>query len=63
MRQRLETKTWSRNLECEMTNAFAQPTTRTCTAWSYDKAECIPVRGGGGRGLGFLEGWGERGGS
>lgn len=29
-----------------MTNAIAQPTTRTCTAWSYDKAECIPLWGG-----------------
>lgn len=35
-----------RNSECEMTNAVAQPTTRTCTAWSYDKAECIPLWGG-----------------
>lgn len=37
---------WGRNLECEMTNAIAQPTTRTCTAWSYDRAECIPLWGG-----------------
>lgn len=46
-RQRVVNTAWGRNLECEMTNAIAQPTTRTCTAWSYDKAECIPLWGGG----------------
>lgn len=31
-RQRVVNTAWGRNLECEMTNAIAQPTTRTCTA-------------------------------
>lgn len=44
-RQRVVNTAWGRNLECEMTNAIAQPTTRTCTAQSYDKAECIPMGG------------------
>lgn len=42
-RRKVVNTAWGRNLECEMTNAVAQPTTRTCTAWSYDKAECIPL--------------------
>lgn len=42
-RKKVVNTAWGRNLECEMTNAVAQPTTRTCTAWSYDKAECIPL--------------------
>lgn len=45
-RQRVVNTAWGRNLECEMSNAIAQPTTRTCTAQSYDKAECIPLWGG-----------------
>lgn len=31
-RDRVVNTAWGRNLECEMTNAVAQPTTRTCTA-------------------------------
>lgn len=35
-----------RNLDLEMSNAVAQPTTRTCAASGCDKAECIPLWGG-----------------
>lgn len=53
--ERVVNTAWGRNLECEMTNAIAQPTTRTCTAQSYDKAECIPLWGGELRG-GWVDG-------
>lgn len=56
-RQRVVNTAWGRNLECEMTNAIAQPTTRTRTAWSYDKAECIPLWGGLTHRLGLLGWW------
>lgn len=43
-----------------MSNAIAQPTTRTCTALGHDKVECIPLLGGGNEGNWVGGVWGMR---